>query len=275
MCIMSILTLKLHCNLVNIVNMNTNHYLQQDVVTFLKRRKISTLKQLSSALGTPAPRTVFRKLQDVDYLTSYSHAGKYYTLPEMARFTSIGLWSHKSVWFSRFGNLLDTTVSFVDQSEAGYSARELCDILHVQTQPSLMKLCQDGKLQRDKIQGRYIYLSTTAKRARYQLKNRKADQPSRFATLVIDNPHLAVEEAKATVMLFISSLNEKQRRLYAGLESLKLGHGGDCYIATLFGMDLRTVAHGRRELMEGTLDTATTRKPGGGRSSVEKKRHRS
>lgn len=250
--------------------MNTDHYLQQDVVTCLKRRKIATLKQLSSTLGDPAPRTVFRKLQDVNYLTSYSHAGKYYTLPEVARFTSIGLWSHKSVWFSRFGNLLDTAVAFVDQSEAGYSAKELCDILHVQTQPSLMKLCRDGELQRDKIQGRYIYLSTTAKRTRYQQKNRKGDQPSQLATLVIDNPHLAVEEAKATVMLFISSLNEKQRRLYAGLESLKLGHGGDCYIATLLGMDPHTVAHGRRELMEGTSDTATTRKTGGGRSSVKK-----
>ncbi len=250
--------------------MNTDHYLKQDVVTYLKRRKIATLKQLGSALGDAAPRTIFRKLQDVGYLTSYSHAGKYYALPEVVQFTSIGLWSHKSVWFSRFGNLLATTVSFVDQSEAGYSARELCDILHVQTQPSLMKLCQDGKLQRDKIQGRYIYLSTTAKRARYQQKNRKADQPSQFATLVIDNPHLAVEEAKATVILFISSLNEKQRRLYAGLESLKLGHGGDCYIATLFDMDPQTVAHGRRELMEGTSNTATIRKPGGGRSSVKK-----
>jgi hypothetical protein len=91
--------------------------------------------------------------------------------------------------------------------------------------------------------------------------------------LVVDNPHLAAEEAKATVMLFISSLDEKQRRLYAGLESLKLGHGGDCYIATLFGMDPHTVAHGRRELIEGASDTERVRKPGGGRSSVEKKRH--
>jgi len=149
---MAILTLQLPRNLVNIANMNTDHYLEKDVVTFLKRRKIATIKQLGSALGDAAPRTVFRKLQDVGYLTSYSHAGKYYTLHEVVQFTSIGLWSHKSVWFSRFGNLLDTAVAFVDQSEAGYSARELFDILHVQTQPSLMKLCQDGKLQRDKIQ---------------------------------------------------------------------------------------------------------------------------
>ena len=42
--------------------------------------------------------------------------------------------------------------------------------------------------------------------------------------MIVSNPDLAVEEAKATILLFLSMLNEKQRRLYAGLESLKLGH---------------------------------------------------
>jgi len=255
--------------------MNTNHYQKKDIVTFLKRRKIATLEPLCRILGNPTPRTVFRKLEALDYLSSYSHAGKYYTLPEIARFTSLGLWSYKSIGFSRFGNLLDTVINFVDQSETGYSAAELRNILHVETQPSLMKLWRDNRLKRDKIQGGYIYLSTIAKRARSQQTYRKGRQTKQLATLVVDNPHLAAEEAKATVMLFISSLDEKQRRLYAGLESLKLGHGGDCYIATLFGMDPHTVAHGRRELMEGTSDPEGIRKPGGGRSSVKKKRHTS
>ena len=85
----------------------------------------------------------------------------------------------------------------------------------------------------------------------------------------------AETEAKAAVLLFISSLDEQQRRLYAGLESLKLGYGGDNYIAELFGLDPHTVARGRCELVEGDWNTERLRTDGGGRQSVEKKRRKS
>ena len=67
-------------------------------------------------------------------------------------------------------------------------------------------------------------------------------------------------------------LDERQRRLYAGLESLKLGHGGDAYIASLLGMDPHTVARGRQELISGDLSPKRVRAKGGGRILQEKKR---
>jgi len=48
--------------------------------------------------------------------------------------------------------------------------------------------------------------------------------------------------------LFLSLLDEKQQRLFAGLESIKLGYGGDKKIAHLFGLDMHNVAKGRKEL---------------------------
>jgi len=53
---------------------------------------------------------------------------------------------------------------------------------------------------------------------------------------------------KAGIILLYSLLDEKQRRLYAGLEALKLGRGGDRRIAGLLGLDPHTVAKGRQEL---------------------------
>ena len=44
-----------------------------------------------------------------------------------------------------------------------------------------------------------------------------------------------------------------------GLESLKLGHGGDAYIASLLGIDPHTVARGRQELISGDLSTQKVR----------------
>lgn len=48
-----------------------------------------------------------------------------------------------------------------------------------------------------------------------------------------------------------STLNERQRRLYAATEALKLGHGGIAYVADLLGCHRRTVERGLRELRQG------------------------
>jgi hypothetical protein len=75
--------------------------------------------------------------------------------------------------------------------------------------------------------------------------------------------------------VFMSRLDEQQRRWYIGLESKKLGRGGDTLLAQISGMDVETIRRGRREIDE-DLDNRPTdriRVEGGGRPSVEKKIH--
>jgi hypothetical protein len=75
---------------------------------------------------------------------------------------------------------------------------------------------------------------------------------------------------KAALVIFFSTLDEKQRRLYAGYESLKIGAGGDKLIAEILKLDRKTVARGRRELLDGKVDVDTIRNFGGGRKQVKK-----
>ena len=100
---------------------------QDAVRALLKKEKIATLPELKQALGTSATMTVFRKLKVVGYRTSYSHRGKYYTLADIPRFDQQGLWSYRNVWFSRDGNLLETTQRFVEEAVAGLTASELIE----------------------------------------------------------------------------------------------------------------------------------------------------
>jgi len=79
------------------------------------------------------------------------------------------------------------------------------------------------------------------------------------------------DELRAAIILFWSSLDEQQRRLYAGLESLKLGRGGDHQIAEFLQLDPHTVAKGRRQLVAQDVEVDRVRKLGGGRKPVEKK----
>ena len=66
-------------------------------------------------------------------------------------------------------------------------------------------------------------------------------------------------------------LDEEQRRLFAGLESIKLGHGGDRIVAEFLGLDPHTVARGRQQLLDQKVMLGRTRPSGGGRKPVEKK----
>jgi hypothetical protein len=77
--------------------------------------------------------------------------------------------------------------------------------------------------------------------------------------------------------VFLSRLNEQQRRWYVALESKKIGHGGDSLLALITGMDVETIRRGRRELDEelSSRPDAGIRQEGGGRLPVEKKTRRS
>lgn len=65
------------------------------------------------------------------------------------------------------------------------------------------------------------------------------------------------------------SLSEKDRRRYAAVEAVKLGHGGTQYIATLFHCDPETIRHGTCDLERLPADEAPARvrKKGGPQAS--------
>ena len=239
--------------------------------TLLLRRKIATLEELKQALGTSVDVTVFRKLKPLDSLTSYSHRGRYYTLREIARFGDDGLWSQAEVWFSRVGTLLATAEEFVQRSPRGYFADELAPVLHVEVQDALHQLTQQERVARQIVSGRYLYTATEPTVQRQQLIARRSVE---VLPTVVDASVLEVapEEVKAAILLFYSLLDEQQRRLYAGLESLKLGRGGDRQLADFLDLDPHTVARGRQQLLAQDVEIDRARKVGGGRRPVEKKR---
>src|SRR5258708_823784 len=118
---------------------------------FLRSNSIATLPQLKDILGTDADITVFRKLKELSYRTSYSHRGSFYTLDEIVTFDERGLWSFDSVWFSRNGTLVATAENRVTQSSAGYFASELEDILHVPVKEPLLQLVAQGRIARQSV----------------------------------------------------------------------------------------------------------------------------
>lgn len=238
------------------------------------RHKIAPLDDLKRVLGTSVDITVFRKLKTLDYLTSYSHRGRFYTLREIPRFDDAGLWCQSDVWFSRFGTLLATAERFVNRSPRGYFADELAPVLHVDVQDALLQLTQQTRLSRQIVSGRYLYTAVDPPMQRRQLLSRR-EVPLLPTLAAAAGMKVSPEEAQAAILLFYSLLDEQQRRLYAGLESLKLGRGGDRQLADLLGLDPHTVARGRQQLLAHDVEVGRARQAGAGRPRVEKKRPKS
>ena len=78
------------------------------------------------------------------------------------------------------------------------------------------------------------------------------------------------ETIQENMRFLISNLNEKQRRLYLGLESMKLWHGGDVRISKISGVNVKTVACGRRELQEKSVTAERIRRVGAGRPALKR-----
>jgi hypothetical protein len=246
---------------------------EQVIVSFLQKHKIATLAELKQTLGSSATMTVFRKLRALDYRTSFSHRGKYYTLADIPQFDEQGLWSYRAVWFSRDGNLLATAQRWVEEASAGLTASELRARLCVEVKEPLLQLYRQRRIGREKIDDVYVYLSREAGRRRHQGMRRR-EPPAVFE--LGESPVGAglSPELKAAMILFYSLLDEQQRRLYAGLEAQKLGYGGDGKIAEFLELDVHTVARGRRELFGEQVHRERLRAEGGGRKRAEKKRRK-
>jgi hypothetical protein len=245
--------------------MRTAEFDAREIQRLLEQEKVCTFEQLAAALGTQARMTVFRKLSEVAYLTSYSHRGKYYALKSSCQFDATGLWSHQGTWFSTYGTLLDTCKQFVERAPAGYSANELDSALHVETRQTLLHLLHKRLIEREKIGGLLIYLALEQAERQRQISARRKSAQVGAGGASEDVPAYEVE---AAIVSFFGLLNERQRRLFAGLEAMKIGRGGDVRVAALLGMDPHTVAKGRIELLSEHMDPTRVRKPGGGRVAV-------
>src|SRR6266571_2160428 len=73
--------------------------------------------------------------------------------------------------------------------------------------------------------------------------------------------------------LFLSRLDEGQRRWYLALESQRMGWGADRLLMEITGVDEKTIRRGREELAASLVNQPAdrVRQPGAGRPSVEKK----
>lgn len=102
--------------------------------------------------------TLRRDLKKLNALTSFTHRGKFMTLPDIPHFDERGLWFYRQIGFSKFGTSLDTIIGLIEQSKSGLSREEMEAILKIRISKQIQILIQREKLQRIKLGNKYLYL---------------------------------------------------------------------------------------------------------------------
>jgi hypothetical protein len=150
------------------------HRTAQSLRDLLRTNPVVEFHDILAALDGASSSTAFRYLQQVPYRTSYNHNGRYYTMYEPARYDQFGLFRHGDIFFSRDGTLKPTVRRLIQESEAGFTQRELQDLLRVRVQHFLQTLFNAGEVQRERLEGIYHYLHADAEIGQAQLRCRIA-----------------------------------------------------------------------------------------------------
>ena len=140
----------------------------------LQSKTVLTLKQIRHELAGRPRSSLFRDLQKVEILTSYSHAGQYHALQSTVTFNRNGLWFYDHIAFSRYGTLKNTLVETISNSPAGMTHKELKTLLRIQVQNPLTHLIKTKTLQRRSSPGQtFVYLSNEDSQAQDQWQKRR------------------------------------------------------------------------------------------------------
>lgn len=146
---------------------------EKDVVEYLRQHRVLETKILTIRFRC-SKRTIFRKLAEHDYLTSYNKNGSGVTLRDIPEFNIMGLWKYEDFMFSKFGTLKNTIPYVVDKSKAGLSAGELQHILQVQVYHHVSLCVDNGTIFRDTTWRHPIYYSIQLSRREKQQKSRRS-----------------------------------------------------------------------------------------------------
>lgn len=179
--------------------------LAQKLTQLLTDKPVATIKQLCASTSR-AEITVKQALAKLDYLTSYDHNSRFYTLRSACRFDRNGIWKHRAASFTRHGTLAALLGALVDESDAGCTGSELETTTGVAVSGPLRRLTKQEELVRVRWQREYVYLTARSKR------RRQAQARVRFGSikpLAHADEDVTTEELKKTIVILLEIIRSR------------------------------------------------------------------
>lgn len=172
--------------------MTVTDQVNEDALQNLHRARVLSADQLQRLMECSL-RTVQRRARQWGCHRSFNHNGRYYALPQVVEFDEYGIWQHRRVCFSRFGNLSQTVAGVIDEADQGLDARELAQRLQVQVHGFLSQFATQSRVTREKLGGLFRYFSAEP--------NRAAQQREAYLAAFSSTPPVRVSDAAAVKLL--------------------------------------------------------------------------
>ena len=146
-----------------------------ELALVFEESKITTNDELIKLFDC-SRKTAQRHLKALGAINSYNQYGRYYTLMSIAEFDRHGIWAYKNTCFSKFGNLRQTVIGIIKESQSGLTGEELGKIVRLNENSFLSHFRHDPQIYRQKFNKRYVYFASEKTRKDFQLSNRKKQQ---------------------------------------------------------------------------------------------------
>jgi len=157
---------------------------KQEILEYLKSiygsKKVMTMSELKNRINA-SEITIRKKLKKVGALTSYNKNGMFYILPHIPKFDARGLWAYNDIRFSKHGNMNQTIIQLINQSDSGLHAGEIEDLIGYASHSLLHKLSTKSAIGREKLQGRYVYFSINKQVFKSQLDTYTATMQAKYS----------------------------------------------------------------------------------------------
>ena len=95
-----------------------NPEFDQEAIELFNFKKALSIEDLVAVLNC-SPITVRRRLKEWDTYSSYNKNNRYYTLPSIPKFSKMGIWKYRDIFFSKYRTFKNTVVHFVRVSKNG------------------------------------------------------------------------------------------------------------------------------------------------------------
>jgi len=152
--------------------------------------------------------TIFRRLKEIGYITSYNHNGKYYTLPEIVDFDEKGVFEYKGILFYRNGGIQELVIKELDSSEKGYTSEELNAMIGTRVSNQLRLFVNKGLIARRKYSDFYVYYSVDRFIQQKQVFNRE-----KFLNTTSINEEKEIFDENEKLNNNIQDINSKYKEL--------------------------------------------------------------
>ena len=139
-------------------------------IKVFKKKKVLMIEELSGLLDSSLV-TARRRLKQWKAYTSFNQNGRYYALPDIAKFDTNGLWRHQGIFFSQHGNLKQTVIALVKNSPAGLTGSQIGELVSLAPRSFLSHFRNESQLQREILDGRFVYFASDKATCIQQKKN--------------------------------------------------------------------------------------------------------